>query len=59
MRDDWILDVLTDLRAFAEANGLPLLADQLEETRRLALIELSRRAAPVPVDPREGEHRKR
>lgn len=38
---DWILDVLTDLRAFAGANGLTALAEQLDDTRHLAVAEIA------------------
>ncbi|KAB2886678.1 MAG: hypothetical protein F9K34_01455 [Albidovulum sp.] len=42
MRYDWILDVLTDLRAFSQTNGLKTLATQLEETLRVAETEIVR-----------------
>lgn len=48
MHDDWIIDVLTDLKSFAEANGLPFLALSIEQTRRLAEIELASRLAENP-----------
>ena len=32
MQNDWILDVLADLKAFAVANGLGALAEQLDES---------------------------
>jgi len=41
MQDEWILDVLTDLRAFAQKNGLGLLAEQLDDTRLVAASELA------------------
>ncbi|MCW1955303.1 hypothetical protein [uncultured Lentibacter sp.] len=40
MKNDWILDVLSDLRSFATANGLPKLAEQLDDTVLLAACEL-------------------
>ena len=39
MRSDWILDVLADLRSFAEANDLPCLAEQLDDTALIATAE--------------------
>ena len=39
MRSDWIIDVLADLRSFAQANDLPLLAEQLDDTALLAAAE--------------------
>jgi len=41
MQDDWILDVLADLRAFAAANQLPRLAEQLDDAALIALAEMS------------------
>ena len=56
MRNEWILDVLTDLRAFAEMNGLPRLAQEFDATLRRAALELASqndtaaagRPAPAP-----------
>ena len=41
MSGDWILDVLTDLKSYAQKNGLPVLAEQLDDTRLVAAAELS------------------
>ncbi|WP_371229145.1 hypothetical protein [Roseovarius sp. 2305UL8-3] len=41
MKDEWILDVLTDLRAFAQQNGMGQLAEQLDDTRLVAATELA------------------
>jgi len=41
MKNDWILDVLADLKTFATANGMPALAEQLAETAELAAVEIS------------------
>jgi hypothetical protein len=41
MPNDWIIDVLTDLRRFAEQNGLNTLADHLDDTVLVAASELS------------------
>ncbi|PTQ70739.1 hypothetical protein [Celeribacter persicus] len=43
MRNDWILDVLTDLRTFAEQNGLTTSAEQLADTCLVVAAELSNR----------------
>ena len=40
----WIIDVLADLKAFAEQNNLPLLAEQLGETSLVAQIEIAQLA---------------
>ena len=47
----WIIDVLTDLQSFARANGMPLLAAHLDDTRALASEEIAR--APV-LDAKRG-----
>lgn len=41
MSNIWMLDVLADLRAFADQNGMPRLADRLVETAALAAEELA------------------
>lgn len=41
MQNDWILDVLTDLRTFAHQNGLGALAEHLDDTRLVAAAELA------------------
>ena len=40
MKYEWILDVLADLKVFAQANGLNSLADQLEQARKAAAVEV-------------------
>ena len=41
MQNDWILDVLADLKTFAAANGLSALAEQLDDTSLIAAVELA------------------
>lgn len=41
MQNEWILDVLTDLRTFAHLNGLSVLAEYLDDTRLVAATELA------------------
>jgi hypothetical protein len=48
MDDDWILDVIADLKTFAEANDLPFLAISLNDALRVAQIELASRLAEEP-----------
>lgn len=38
---EWILDVLADLKSFADANGLTLLAEQLDDTSLIAAAEIA------------------
>lgn len=40
MAHEWIIDVLTDLKTFASANGMEALAEQLEDTQLVASLEI-------------------
>ena len=40
MAHEWVLDVLADLRTFADANALPALAAHLDEAGLIAAGEL-------------------
>ncbi|MGB3408892.1 MAG: hypothetical protein WBA67_15530 [Jannaschia sp.] len=40
MSKNWIIEVLADLHGFAAVNGLPALADQLEEALVVAIAEI-------------------
>jgi len=51
MQHDWITDVLTDLRAFAQANGFDRLALQLEDTLAVATAEIAHAASALPPGP--------
>lgn len=53
MKNDWILDVLADLKSFAQTNGLPALADQLRSTADLAAIEIA--SAEAKAEVRNGD----
>ncbi len=44
MQYEWILDVLTDLKAFAKGNGLTALAEQLDDTSLVAAAEIAQTA---------------
>ena len=48
MKYDWVLDVLADLKTFAQANGLDALAEQLDDTQLIAATEI------VSMDERVG-----
>lgn len=47
MPNEWIIDVLADLKAYAALNGLEATAAQLDEASLVALTELSGPAAPA------------
>jgi len=44
MRDDWVLDVLADLRTFARENAFSALAEQLDDTMIVAASDIAGRA---------------
>ena len=48
MENDWILDVIQDLRRFADLNNMPLLADQLDGAAKAASRELLARGLDMP-----------
>jgi len=48
MANDWILDVLTDLKAYARKNGLSALADQLDESTLIAATEIASMEGKAP-----------
>ncbi|GGW27090.1 hypothetical protein GCM10011452_14410 [Gemmobacter lanyuensis] len=54
MADNWIFDVLADLRRFALANDLQALAAQVQATVQVAEQELAARADGKPA-PRTGQ----
>jgi hypothetical protein len=62
MRNDWILDVLTDLRTFAEQNGMDASAEHLADACLVVATELAnkdtgarvKRASTHEVEFREG-----
>jgi hypothetical protein len=43
MGQDWIIDVLSDLRSFARKNEMPLLTAQLDEAVLAASVEIATR----------------
>lgn len=45
MRHDWIFDVLRDLRAYAQSNGLPAVAQKADEALHVARAEIA--ASPL------------
>ncbi len=39
--NEWILDVLADLKTFASTNGMRVLAEQLDDTKLIAAAEIA------------------
>jgi hypothetical protein len=50
MRKDWILDVLTDLRTFAEQNGMAASADHLADACLVVASELANAGTGAQAD---------
>jgi len=48
MRNDWIIDVLADLKAFAELNGMDATAAGLDDAALIAVAEMSSLQAHGP-----------
>lgn len=55
MGQKWIIDVLADLHAFADQNGLPLLAHQLDVTACVAQAEIASVFEGAPRAANENE----
>jgi hypothetical protein len=51
MRHEWILDVLTDLRLYAEKNCLPAIAIEAERALIVARAELLEKTAAEQTKP--------
>ncbi|HEY9019699.1 MAG: hypothetical protein QUV10_06720 [Paracoccaceae bacterium] len=49
MQNEWLLDVIADLKTFAGENGMEQLARHLEETREIVLTEMSSSRGEAPV----------
>ncbi len=51
MANDWILDVLADIKAFANKNGLTKTAEQLDDAMLVAAAEIasSKGGRPAPA----------
>lgn len=48
MGHKWIIDVLADLRSFAQENDLELLADHLAQTAKVASAEIEASSEGAP-----------
>ncbi|MGC8202155.1 hypothetical protein ACP2AV_05565 [Aliiroseovarius sp. PTFE2010] len=48
MKNEWILDVLSDLRSYAVSNQLDVLAEQLDDARLVAAAELANLEGDMP-----------
>jgi len=55
MADEWIIDVLSDLRNFARQNDLPALAVELDQTLAVAVRALGRKVATVDIGIAESD----
>lgn len=59
MTNDWMIDVLADLRVFAGNNGLHALETKLGETIMVATREIASQQIVVPFEGRDGNDRTR
>jgi len=50
MTHNWIIDVLSDLRTFAEKNGLEGLALQLDNAQLMAALEIAAKTEGLRSD---------
>lgn len=41
MSEEWIIDVLTDLKAYAVKHGMSVTAEQLDDARLIAMTEIA------------------
>jgi len=48
MANDWIIDVLADLRTYADSNGLFALAGQLDDATLIAATEIASKEGKAP-----------
>jgi hypothetical protein len=51
MQYGWVMDVLADLKGFAHQNGMPRLAEELDDVAMVAAVEIEakKRVAKVTV----------
>lgn len=59
MSQEWIIDVLIDLRKFAGKNNLGRLAEQLDDTIHIAAAEISDHAQGSDVNDRHDNQDRR
>ena len=56
MTHNWIIDVLSDLRTFAEKNGLEGLALQLDNAQLMAALEIAAKTEGLRSDAFHKDH---
>ena len=56
MTHNWIIDVLSDLRTFAEKNGLEGLALQLDNAQLMAALEIAAKTEGLRSDALHKDH---
>ncbi|QDY68405.1 hypothetical protein [Qingshengfaniella alkalisoli] len=54
MQQGWVIDVLADLKSFARQNGLPVLAEQLDDTILVAAAELAKTSGLAELEREHG-----
>ena len=51
MKQDWIIDVLSDLGKFAKDKGMDALASRIEDAQLMAMVEIESRQEETLIDP--------
>ncbi len=56
MRNEWILDVLADLKAFAVANDMVALAEHLDDTTLIAAADIASQGNKASASAHVNDH---
>ena len=51
MKQDWIIDVQSDLGKFAKHNGMYALASRIEDAQLMAMVEIESKQEETLIDP--------
>ena len=50
MKQDWIIDVLSDLGKFAKDNGMDALSSRIEDAQLMAMVEIESKQEETLID---------
>ena len=50
MKQDWIIDVLSDLGKFAKDNGMDALASRIEDAQLMSIVEIESKQEETLLD---------
>ena len=51
MKQNWIIDVLSDLGTFTKDNGMDGLASRIEDAQLMAMVEIESKQEETLIDP--------